>query len=73
MTAFTDAQRLSLTDILAEIEAEEVTDGDCPFREQCEERRRQLSTYRQYVPCHWITWWHVAGCSIYQSYQEVEK
>jgi hypothetical protein len=40
---------------------------DCPYAEQCEPRRRKLSTYRQYQPCHWRAWGDWRRCPIYRN------
>jgi hypothetical protein len=40
--------------------------GTCPYTQQCEERRRQLPTYREYQPCHWMAWGDWRRCPIYR-------
>lgn len=42
-------------------------DGDCPYTQRCEERRRQLSTYRPFQPCHWRAWGDWRRCPIYRN------
>ena len=51
----------------AKIGTEPHLDGDCPYAEQCEPRRRKLSTYRRYQKCHWRTFWQWRQCPIYQN------
>jgi hypothetical protein len=31
-------------------------DGDCPYMQRCEKRRRRLPHYRETIPCHWRAW-----------------
>lgn len=45
----------------------ETHNGDCPYTQRCESRRRRLSTYRQYQACHWLAFRNVGGCPIYQN------
>ena len=40
--------------------------GACPYAAKCDKRRRRLSTYREGIPCHWVSFWNVAGCPIYR-------
>lgn len=63
--------------IMADLEAEgdvsqaeigtEPHNGTCPYTQQCEPRRRRLSTYRQYQPCHWRAWGDWRRCPIYRN------
>jgi hypothetical protein len=41
--------------------------GLCPYTQRCEGRRRKLSTYREYQPCHWVAWRRWKDCPIYQN------
>jgi len=50
----------------AKIGPEPHLDGDCLFAEQCEPRRRKLSTYRPGQPCHWRAFWQWRDCPIYR-------
>lgn len=45
----------------------ELHNGTCPYTQRCEERRRQLSTYRPFQLCHWRAWGDWRRCPIYRN------
>jgi hypothetical protein len=50
-----------------DVSGPETHNGLCPCTQQCEERRRQLPTYREHQQCHWLAWGDWRRCPIYRN------